>query len=197
MDLWGKARKKILKTHGNSARRYAIYRWAFKIYAETLLWSIYISLYIYISYIYISIYIYLFRGGSRKLSSESSLVISCAPTWDFSQFATEICYSPMITKQVPGGFMSQLLGFECHICPVAEIQSRREPWPVECFPSWWRQPLRRSCPRACPSWLLPRKCPEVWWCQQQQLLLCCESLSAVREAPKCLALKLQTCAIYP
>lgn len=81
------------------------------------------------------IYIYLFRGGSRKLSSESSLVISCAPTWDFSQFATEICYSPMITKQVPGGFMSQLLGFECHICPVAEIQSRREPWPVECFPS--------------------------------------------------------------
>jgi hypothetical protein len=37
----------------------------------------------------------------------------------------------------------------------------------------------------------------VWWCQQQQLLLCCESLSALREAPKCLALKLQTCAIYP
>jgi hypothetical protein len=37
----------------------------------------------------------------------------------------------------------------------------------------------------------------VWWCQQQQLLLCCESLSGLREAPKCLALKLQTCAIYP
>ena len=57
-------------------------------------------------YIYHYISISIQRGIQKTIVSMFTRhVISCTPTWDFSQFATEICYPPMITEQVPGGFI--------------------------------------------------------------------------------------------
>ena len=87
------------------------------------------------------------------------------------------CQTSHPAATVKNGSMSKLATLSTSAASppfLATFVFRR--WPVECFPLWWwPQPLRRSCRRACPSWL-PRKCLEAWWCQQRRLLLHCQGL---------------------
>ena len=86
---------------------------------------IYIYEYVYI-YIYHYISISIQRGIQKTIVSMFTRhVISCTPTWDFSQFATEICYPPMITKQVPGGFI--LATFRLWVPHLSRPVAEKEP----------------------------------------------------------------------
>ena len=83
-------------------------------------------------YIWVCVYIYHYISISIQRGIQKTIVsmftrhvISCTPTRDFSQFATEICYPPMITKQVPGGFI--LATFRLWVPHLSRPVAEKEP----------------------------------------------------------------------